>query len=274
MPNRLLKEGICTSDAINMLSSDSEVLFYRLLVVADDFGRMDGRVQIIKSQCFPLKDSLTPSKIEKLLVELQQATLITPYQVNNKPFFIINKWEQRVRSKERYPAPQESVESNEHTSDSNLLTDDSEAQTCDSNMQTDDRLGLGLGKGRGMGKGIEETHTDYPSQQSSEVKPSAGVCLAIKKIGIIDINPSHPELLELLRIGATVDEFMHAARTAKDKGKGFSYVLGIVKKQRENVLAMTEKLHKGKLPNKADLLQENNLNSVKDWVPPEMRAVK
>lgn len=248
MPNRLLKEGICTSDAINMLSSDSEVLFYRLLVVADDFGRMDGRVQIIKSQCFPLKDSFTPSKIEKLLVELQQATLIISYQVNNKPFFIINKWEQRVRSKEKYPAPQESIESNENTSDSNLLTDDSEAQTCDSDMQTDDRLGLGLGKGRGMGKGIEETHTDYPSQQSSEVTPSASVCLAIKKIGIIDINPSHPELLELLRIGATVDEFMHAARTAKDKNKGFAYVMAIVKNQRQRALELKGNLLVGTLP--------------------------
>lgn len=120
----------------------------------------------------------------------------------------------------------------------------------------------------------EETHTDYPSKQSSEVTPSAGVCLAIKKIGIIDINPSHPELLELLRIGATVDEFMHAARTAKDKGKGFSYVLGIVKKQRENVLAMTEKLHKGKLPNKADRVLQDNMSAVSDWVPPEMRKAQ
>ncbi|WP_292992557.1 hypothetical protein [Nitrosomonas sp.] len=248
MPNRLLKEGICTSDAINMLSSDSEVLFYRLLVVADDFGRMDGRVQIIKSQCFPLKDSFTPSKIEKLLVELQQATLITSYQVNNKPFFIINKWEQRVRSKEKYPAPQESIESNKNTFDSNLLTDDSEAQTCDSDMQTDDRLGLGLGKGRGMGKGIEETHTTYPSQQSSDLSLSASVCIAIKKIGIIDINQSHPEFIELLRIGATIDEFMHAARTAKDKKSGFAYMLGIVKKQRERALELKGKLLIGTLP--------------------------
>lgn len=267
MPNRLLKEGICTSDAINMLSSDSEVMFYRLLVVADDFGRMDGRVQIIKSQCFPLKDSFTTEKIKELLDELANANLIAFYTNDNKPFFYIKKWEQRVRSKGKYPEPKELIESNENTSDSNLLTDDGE-------VQTDDGLGLGLGKGKGMGKGIEETHTYYPSQQSSEITPSASVCIAIKKIGIIDINPSHPELLELLRIGATVDEFMHAARTAKDKRKGFSYVLGIVKKQRENVLAMTGKLHEGKLPNKADLLQENNLNSVKDWVPPEMRAAK
>ncbi len=89
MPNRLLKEGICTSDTINMLSSDSEVLFYRLLVTADDYGRMDGRVQIIKSQCFPLKDSFTIEKISSLLEELSHTNLIVFYQSDNKPLFYI-----------------------------------------------------------------------------------------------------------------------------------------------------------------------------------------
>ena len=163
MPNRLLKEGICTSDAINMLSIDSEVLFYRLLVVADDYGRMDGRVQIIKSQCFPLKDSFTASKIEKLIIELQQATLITLYQVNNKPFFVINKWEQRVRSKEKYPSPESSDKTITNDNDSNTLT-------YDSNNMTDDGLGLGLGlglgKGKGLGKGasVEAVKINLPEQ--------------------------------------------------------------------------------------------------------------
>ncbi len=39
------------------------------------------------------------------------------------------------------------------------------------------------------------THTVYPSQQSREPTPAASVCLEIKKIGIIDINPAHPKLL-------------------------------------------------------------------------------
>lgn len=76
------------------------------------------------------------------------------------------------------------------------------------------------------------THTYYPSQQSREPTPAASVCLELKKIGIIDVNPAHPELLMLLEAGATLDEFVYAARTAKDKGKGFAYVLGIVKGQR------------------------------------------
>ncbi len=286
MPNRLLKEGICTSDAINMLSSDSEVLFYRLLVTADDYGRMDGRVQIVKSQCFPLKDSFTSDKIKELLAELRDAGLISFYQVSNKPFFYVRKWEQRVRSKGKYPEPP--VETNEGdtpTHDSEVLTDDSEVITHDSNPLTDDSevltsdglglgLGLGLGKGRGKGKGKEETHTAGNSEDKQIPTPAASVCLEIKKIGIIDINPSHPELLKLIEIGAAVDEFVHAARTAKDKGKGFSYVLGIVKGQRKEALEMSGKVLHGKIPNKQEALEQRNSTVAQEWVPPEMRKAK
>lgn len=259
MPNRLLKEGICTSDAINMLSSDSEVLFYRLLVVADDYGRMDGRVQIVKSQCFPLKDSFTLEKISDLLEELRQTNLISLYKVDNKPFFFIKKWEQRVRSKGKYPEPTEE----------NIV----ESPTLDSNPLTYDGLGLGLGMGMGMGKGKGKvvTHTDCNLKPVHEKTPAAIVCVEIKKIGIIDVNPAHPKLLELINIGATVDEFMHAARTAKDKKAGFAYVLGIVEKQRERVKAMSGKLHEGRLPNKQEALEKSNATVASNWVPPELR---
>lgn len=258
MPNRLLKEGICTSDAINLLSSDGEVLFYRLLVVADDYGRMDGRVQIIKSQCFPLKDSFTTEKISLLLEELRQANLIAFYKSENKLFFYIKKWEQRVRSKGKYPEPpaEELV--------SNPLTDDS-------NPPTSDRLGLGKGLGMGEGRVIE-THTDYPSQQSREPTPAASVCLELKKVGIIDLNPTHPKLLMLIEAGATIDEFMHAARTAKDKGKGFLYTLGIVESQRTEAAQAKGRVLQGKIPNKADMLLQSNKQAVSDWKPPEMRV--
>ena len=38
MPNRILKESICTSESLVGLSAEAEVLFYRLIVKADDFG--------------------------------------------------------------------------------------------------------------------------------------------------------------------------------------------------------------------------------------------
>ena len=43
MPNRIIKESICRSEEIDSLSWFEEVLFYRLIVTCDDFGRYDGR---------------------------------------------------------------------------------------------------------------------------------------------------------------------------------------------------------------------------------------
>lgn len=73
------------------------------------------------------------------------------------------------------------------------------------------------------------------------------VCLAIKSNGIIDINPSNPTFTALLEAGATVDEFTNAAIQAVNAGKPkFSYLLGIVKNQREAAAKLI--LHKGALP--------------------------
>jgi len=137
MPNRLLKEGIVDSSAIDALTPEEEVFFYRLLVVSDDFGRMDARPAILKSRCFPLKES--PKMIEKIegyLRSLVRQELAICYQVDGKPFLQILKWEQRVRSKEKYPA-----------ADCGQVTD-----IC----QTDVGLGKGLGLGKGKGKGYGE----------------------------------------------------------------------------------------------------------------------
>jgi hypothetical protein len=151
MANRLLKDGICTSDLINNLSNGSEVLFYRLLVVADDYGRMDGRVQIVKSQCFPLKESFTTLIIEELLEELENNDLISFYSVEGKPFFYIKKWEQRQRNKEKYPSPD--------------LADCEKVQQPAADCQQpakDSGLGLGLGKGKGKGEDKEKDKKEKP----------------------------------------------------------------------------------------------------------------
>ncbi|MCC8014702.1 MAG: hypothetical protein LIO87_05855 [Eubacterium sp.] len=63
MPNRILKESICRSEEIDSLSWFEEVLFYRLIVSCDDYGRFDARTKIIKGQCLPLK-SVTERDIE------------------------------------------------------------------------------------------------------------------------------------------------------------------------------------------------------------------
>lgn len=105
MPNRVIKEAITTSSRIDALSAHAEVLFYRLLVVADDFGYMDARLPIVKARCFPLKDYGNPS-IEQWLAELAANELIARYTVSGQPYLSINQWSQRLRIQQsKYPAP-------------------------------------------------------------------------------------------------------------------------------------------------------------------------
>lgn len=61
---------------------------------------------------------------------------------------------------------------------------------------------------------------------------AGAVCITLRAKGIPLVNPSHPDLLELLEGGAEIGSFVAAAEKAVKAGKGtFAYVLGIVKGQ-------------------------------------------
>lgn len=109
MPNRILKESICTSDKIEKLSAFAEIFFYRLIVNADDFGRMDGRAAVLRSRLFPLKD-VRNTQIEEALCELASVELVSTYIVDGKPFVRLLAWDrhQQIRAKKsKYPSPDE-----------------------------------------------------------------------------------------------------------------------------------------------------------------------
>lgn len=110
MPNRILKESICTSDSIDGLSWFSEVLFYRLMVNCDDYGRFDGRIAVVKNRLFPLKDDLTASTVKKGVQSLVNAGLVALYEYEGKPYLYLPTWNahQNVRAKHsKYPAPED-----------------------------------------------------------------------------------------------------------------------------------------------------------------------
>lgn len=109
MPNRIIKESICTSDNLNDLTPEQEVFFYRLMVNCDDFGRMDARPQILLAKCFPLKLHLVSvDSIEQYLQALVQQDLIILYEVDDKPYLQMTTWDkhQQKRAKHsKYPPP-------------------------------------------------------------------------------------------------------------------------------------------------------------------------
>ena len=111
MPNRIIKESICRSDSIDSLSWFEEVLFYRLIVVCDDYGRFDGRAAIIRGSCFPLKD-IRLEQIEDALERLAIVGMIRRYKTGDGAFLQLTAWskhQQTRAAKSKYPDPDDNV---------------------------------------------------------------------------------------------------------------------------------------------------------------------
>lgn len=109
MPNRILKESICTSDNLNDLTPQEEIFFYRLIVNCDDYGIADARIKMLRSKCFPLKtDTIKESDVEKWLKGLIKANLCFLYEVEGKRYLKMTSWErhQQIRAKRsKFPTP-------------------------------------------------------------------------------------------------------------------------------------------------------------------------
>lgn len=158
MPNRILKESICVSESLEPLTWFEEVLFYRLIVSCDDYGRYDGRPVIIKNRLFPLKNGIPLEEVEGALVTLDEKGLICLYEVDGKPYLYLRTWgeHQVIRAKRsKYPDPA----SNCKQMHANVSVIQSNTETK-SNSETGARI-------------QSETKTETKPETKSETKPEA-----------------------------------------------------------------------------------------------------
>lgn len=110
MPNRIIKESICSSEKIASLSDFEFRLWVGLITQADDAGRGDARPAIIKGHVFPFRDRLSIKDIDAALQELAAKGCVALYKVDGKPYFLFPGWvkHQRVRDcKPKFPEPSE-----------------------------------------------------------------------------------------------------------------------------------------------------------------------
>jgi activator of HSP90 ATPase len=107
MPNRILREGIIDSERVNKLSWAAEVFYRRLMSVVDDYGRYDGRAEILRVRLYPLKiDVVSQKDIISWLKECIDAQLVRMYTVEGKTYIEILNFNQTIRIKKpKYPAP-------------------------------------------------------------------------------------------------------------------------------------------------------------------------
>jgi len=111
LPNRIVRDGILTSEAVCGIGPLAQ-LFYRCLhSVADDFGRYYAKPSLLLSHCFPLRPEwATEEAIAEWVAECLGAGLINAYSVNGINYLEIVKFGQRIRpgSKSKFPDLSES----------------------------------------------------------------------------------------------------------------------------------------------------------------------
>lgn len=107
MPNRILREGILTSERVNKLSWPAEVFYRRLMSAVDDFGRYWAKEELLRAGLYPLLlDRVGNPDIAKWLAECADAGLVRTYTVEGKLYLQLLDFRQQVRAaRSKFPEP-------------------------------------------------------------------------------------------------------------------------------------------------------------------------
>lgn len=106
MPNRYIREGIITSEAVCSLSWPAEVFYRRLLNKVDDFGRYTAHPALLRAALYPLQlEKVREADMPRHLAECETAGLMSVYRVESKPYLALHKWERGRAAASHYPEP-------------------------------------------------------------------------------------------------------------------------------------------------------------------------
>lgn len=217
--SRGIKPSIFKNEVLGVADPLYTLLFEGLWCLADREGRLEDRPLRIKAEVFPYRDGID---INAMLNWLQAQGFIRRYEAEGKKCILVCEFVKhqnphKNEAPSELPAPLAEAVPNKseqlpNKSEALGLTPDSCSLTPDSGLLTEDDAPRGDG------------HT-LPTMASA-------VCVALKASGIGAVNPSHPDLIAMLEQGADIGSFVHAGKTAVERGKGsFPYVLAMVKGQ-------------------------------------------
>ena len=106
MPNRILREGLLESEAIDLLDAEAERFFVRLMLRADDFGRYHANPAMLANMLFPLRRDIEPKMVENWLNQCQRAKLLRVYQNDGRCCLEIAKFGGKPRAlQSKFPQP-------------------------------------------------------------------------------------------------------------------------------------------------------------------------
>jgi hypothetical protein len=114
MPNRIIREGILTSEKFERLGWAEEIFYRRIMSVVDDYGRYYAKPALLRAACYPLLlQKVSDSDIEKWLTACVNSALVRVYPAKDgKRYLEILDFRQQVRSNtSKFPAYDEQLHS-------------------------------------------------------------------------------------------------------------------------------------------------------------------
>jgi hypothetical protein len=91
VPDRTISERIRRSESLDRLSPEAERLFWRMVTVADDAGRLDGRPGVVRADCFKRQD-ITDEDVGYWLTEIEDAGIIVRYMARTQIVIEFVNW--------------------------------------------------------------------------------------------------------------------------------------------------------------------------------------
>jgi hypothetical protein len=139
MPCRYIREGLNDSERVFSLSYGAQAFYFRLMLVVDDYGRIEADPIILLSRTFPRGiKSIDISTVEGWLDECCQGEepLVTVYTVNRKRYLQVSNFKQRVRTESKFPAPPVALPTNDGQSSDTSVADDGRLRASRANSSS------------------------------------------------------------------------------------------------------------------------------------------
>ncbi|MEE9366959.1 MAG: hypothetical protein V3W44_09755 [Dehalococcoidales bacterium] len=137
MPSRIIRESICSSPTLALLSAGAERLMYRIMVRSDDFGRFLADPAVVRGECIPLLGA-TDYDLVSWLRELREVGAVDYYEIGGRVYGQFVNWKKynKTRAKaSKYPA-RKHVQTSANTCKHMLDYSESESESeSDSNSE-------------------------------------------------------------------------------------------------------------------------------------------
>jgi hypothetical protein len=109
VPNRMLREGIVESRKMAQVSDSAKVLYYKLMSVADDFGRFEADPELLRRRLYMWEiERISADGVSRWLNECELAGLLETYpgvgkEFAGKRYLELINFKQQQRAKSKYP---------------------------------------------------------------------------------------------------------------------------------------------------------------------------